>query len=68
MSEEIKKTGRNGEIADQDLDTFAGGGLGDPIGGVGIGLGKHPNPGQIAPSGGVNLPSPTKIGKGSRDY
>ena len=40
MSEEIKKTGQHEEIADENLDTVAGGGIGDPIGGVGVGLGN----------------------------
>ena len=57
MSEEIKKTGQHEEIADENLDTVAGGGIGDPVKSVGI-LGKKPNPGSITPTGGVQPPSP----------
>ena len=45
MSEEIKKVPV--DIADKDLDEVAGGGAGDGVGGVGMGLRKRPGGGQV---------------------
>ena len=53
MSEQTKKAGPDEQEAkapalpEQDLDNVAGGGVGDPIDDIGIGLGKKPNPGSI---------------------
>ena len=51
MSEEIKKTEETKKIKETDLqekglDEVTGGGVGDPITYVGVGLGKRPTPGS----------------------
>ena len=48
MSEEIKKMPV--DIADKDLDEVAGGGAGDGVGGVDLGLRKKPGGGQVTPT------------------
>ena len=45
MSEEIKKMPV--DIADEDLDEVAGGGAGDGIGNVGVGVRKKPGGEQV---------------------
>ena len=61
MSEEIKNVPV--DIADEDLDKVAGGGAGDGVGGVGVGVRKKPG-GQLESTTVVAKP-PAKTPAGS---
>ena len=69
MSEEIKKqdqatdAANAAELAEQDIDQVAGGGPGDGIGGVEVGLRKKPS-GTLSAQSTTKLP-PSRLGGSS---